>query len=184
MRSKLNLFFCIIRICLLLSTLLSTRIIKEFFSLFEGCLVVSILARELLSKYGADFVYTDHRVEYLRLLDQEDVVQLLQSLVGRKRLGLNFILVRFFVQGQAIASDRRVDCRAEVSILLDDITALGINFDAFASFVHLTQDFDSLALDLSQRTLLILCFLQPDFFCALGVLFLQVTLSLNKGRLE
>ena len=93
-------------------------------------------------------------------------MQLFQSFVGRKRLGLNFVLFRSCLETDR-HEYRRVDCRTEVGVILDDVTALRINFDTFASFVNLKLDFDALTLDFCERTLLILRLLQPDFFlCA------------------
>ena len=60
--------------------------------------MVSVLAGEILSELEPNLVYADQGAENLRLLDRQDVVQLLKSLVGRERLRLNFVLVCFFVQ--------------------------------------------------------------------------------------
>ena len=145
--------------------------------------MISVLAGELLSELEPDLVHADQGAENLGLLDREDVVQLLESLVGGERLRLNFVFVCLFVQGQTVTSDRGVDGRAEVCILLDNVTALGIDLDTFASFVHLTENLDTLALDLSECAFLVLCLLQADFLGALSVLLFKVTLALDKGRL-
>jgi len=139
-------------------------------SLVKGGLMVAILARELLTELEADTINANLVGEDLGLLDAENVVKLFKSLVAGESLRLYLILVRLLIKREAIACNRSIHGRAEVGVLFDDIAALGIDFNALASLVHLTEDLDTLALDLGEGTLFILSFLKTDFFCALSVL--------------
>ena len=123
-------------------------------------------------------------VENLGLLDSEDVVELLKSLIRGQSLRLDLVLVGLLVEGQTVTSDGSINGRAEVSVFFDNITALGIDLDALARFVHLTENLDTLSLDLGESTLLVLSFLKTDLFGTLSVLLFKITLALNEGRLQ
>jgi len=149
--------------------------------LLERSLMVSIFPRKLLAELEAHTINTDLSIEDLRLLDGEHIVQLFQPLVRRESLRLHLVLVSLLVEGETIASDRRIHGRAEVGVLFDDITALGVDLHTLTRFVHLTEHLNTLALNLGQSSLFVLRFLQTDLFSPLGVFLFEVTLTLNES---
>ena len=102
-KCKFVLFFLLIG--LLFSALLVCSLLDEGVSLLERGLVIAILARELLAELEPDLVDTDHRVEDLRLLDLQDVMELLEALVRGKSFRLYFVLICLLVKGETVTRD-------------------------------------------------------------------------------
>ena len=184
MGSESDLLLFTLLVGLSLSTLLVSSLLDEGMGLRQGFLMLLVFARELFAEVEANLLNADCAGENLGLLHRQDIVEFLEALVARKSLRLNFVLVSLLVEGETITSDRSIDGRAEVGVLLNDITALGVDFDTLASFVHLAEHLDTLALNLGESTLFVLSLLQTDFLSALGVLFFKVTLALNKRGLK
>lgn len=97
---------------------------------------------------------------------------------------MHLIFVCFFVKRQAISCDGSVNSRAEVSVIFDDVPLESLDLDVFASFVHLAENLDSLALDLCKTALLDLGFLESNLLSAVSMLLFVILLTLNEGALK
>ena len=80
-RSERQFVFLFLLVRLLFSSLLVSGLLNEGVGLFEGGLMIAIFPRQLLAELEAHFINADQRVEYFRLLDLEDIVQLFETLV-------------------------------------------------------------------------------------------------------
>jgi len=83
-----------------------------------------------------------------------------------------------------VTSDRGIDGRTEVSVLLDDVTLLILELNVLSSLVHLSQDLDSLALNLGKSTLLVFGLSETDLFSSLSMFLLSLLFTLDESRLE
>jgi hypothetical protein len=146
--------------------------------------VLHILAIQLFPELVTDLLNTELSVEDLRLLGLKHVVELIETGERGKGFWLDFVLVGLLVERETVTSDGRVDSRAERCILFDDVTASAFDFNVFASFVHFTEHFDSLSLNLSEGTLFVFSLLKADLLSASSVFFLDVLFALDEGRLE
>ena len=184
LRTKRGLLFLVLLVGSLLGTLLLRGQFDVLMGLFKSTLMVTIFSGKLLAELEPDLVDTYHGVENLRLLDGKNIVKLLQTLIAGQSLRLDFVLVGLLVQRQAITSDWSVYGRTKVSVFLDNIAALGVDFDTLARFVHLSENLDSLTLNLCQSALFVFSFLETDFLSALSMLLFKITLTLDEGRLK
>ena len=82
-------------------------------------------------------------------------MKLFKALIGRESLRLDLILVCFLVKRETIARDWGIHCRSEICILFNDVTALGVDLDSLAGFVHLSKHLDTLSLDFGKGALLV-----------------------------
>jgi len=71
-----------------------------------------------------------------------------------------------------------------VGILHDDLTVLALHLDVLSSFVHLSKDLDTLALDLGKSALFIFSLLMPNLLSPFGVIFLNTLFAVNQSRLQ
>ena len=111
-------------------------------------------------------------------------MQLLQASVRGKGFRLNFVFVCLFIKTKTISSDWSIHSRAKRSILFDYIALSTLDFNVFPSLVHFAENLDTVSLNLSQCSFLVLGFLETNFFGALGMLFLCLFLSFNQCTLK
>jgi len=159
-------------------------LVNDFLGFHQRLHVVLFFSVLLLLEVELYHVDVDAGFENLRLFALEESVELTETLVRRKSFRLNLILVSFFIKGKTVASDGSVNGGTEVSVLFDNITLLILKLNVLSCLVHLSQDLDSLALNLSQSALFVLSLSKTNLFSSLGVLFLCLLLTLDQSGLE
>ena len=150
-------------------------------SLLQLLHVAHLTSGELAVEVEAELLNADLRLEDMVWQRSRE---LLNSLIRRESLWLNLVLVGLLVERKSMPSDGGINRRAKVGIIFDDISLSSFDLDVLSTLVHLSEDLNSLPLDLSESTLLILSLLESDLFSSLGVLLLSLLFSLNEGRLQ
>lgn len=159
-------------------------LVNDLLGLLERLLVMLLFAVLVLLKVEFNHVNVNSGFEYLRLLALKESVELTEALVGRESFRLNFVFISLFVEGEAVAGDRSVNRGSEVRVLLDDVTLLILELHVLSSFVHLSQDLDSLALNFSKSAFFVLSLSKTDLFGSLSMLLFSFLLTLDESRLE
>ena len=108
----------------------------------------------------------------------------LKTLICRKSLRLDLVLVGFLIKWETFTSDGSIYRWPEVSIFFDDIPLQSFDLNIFPSFVHLSEHLDPLPLNFSECPLLIFSFLEPDLLSPLRMLLLSLLLPLDQCTLQ
>jgi len=137
--------------------------------------------RKIVRKFEVKLLDTNLRLE--NVIRQRSA-EFFDTLIWWKSLGLNFILIGFLVKRKAVSGDWSVDCWAEVSIVLDNVSLFTLDLDVFTGLVHLSENLDSLSLDLGESSFLVLSFLKSDLFSSLGMSLFSFFFSFNEGWLQ
>jgi len=145
---------------------------------------LNFFAWKSLFEVELDLVDINTSVEHTWLVRLQNVVKLLQTSIGRKCFRLNLILVSFFIKTKTIPCDWRIDSGSECCVLFDDVSLSSFDFDILPCLIHLTENFDAIALDLCQGPFLVFRLFETDFFCALSVLLFSFLFSFDQGTLQ
>ena len=115
------------------------------------------------------------------LLLRHALLQLSDSIVCEQSIWLYLVFGSQLIQGQTISGDRSIYHRPEVRVFLNNISLLSLLVNTFSCFEHLSQHLDSLSLNLSHCSFLVLSLLKSDHIDSLGMLVFTLLFSFNQG---